>query len=428
MQRVNKDNILAVITFIVTKTSFRSFVSRSVFLFLLIYFMGVPRFGKSDRYFQGQPARAGFFNVVSFSEEELRYIDHKITSLILENDFNGNVLIARYGMLIYERSFGFSSFRTSEPLNEQTSFQLASISKTFTSAAVLMLQQDSLLSIDDPLKQYIPEFPYPDITIRQLLSHTSGLQNYMWMVERYWKKAVPPNNEDVLQLFLSYPRPLNFTPGERFDYSNTGFVFLGLLIERVSGQSYSSFIQERIFDPLQMDRSFVHDLHTPVARENRAYGYRQWRGQHILIPDDNLDGPLGDKGIFSTTHDLYKWDQALYRSELLTSDVWQEAFENARLNNDTLVEYGMGWRLQEFLDKKIVHHPGRWHGFRTSFKRFIDDHTTIIVLSNNNQSILEIIEGIQDILYYDEKEIWLANNEWVDTSDHDEVPEVEPTE
>jgi CubicO group peptidase (beta-lactamase class C family) len=244
-----------------------------------------------------------------------------------------------------------------------------------------------------------------------MLSHTSGLQNYMWMVERYWKKKQPPTNEDILQLFLQYPRPLNFTPGQRFDYSNTGFIFLGLLVERVSGDKYSDFIHQNIFEPLEMNRSFVYDLHQPIEMENRAYGYRQWRGRHVIIPDDHLDGPLGDKGIFSTVHDLFKWDQALHRSELLPVELWQEAFQNARLVNDSVIDYGLGWRLQTYIDKTIVHHPGRWHGFRTSFKRFIDDHSVIIVLSNNNRGILPIIEGIQDILYYDEKEIWMASHE-----------------
>ncbi len=396
-------------------------------LIILFSFSGLPDFEKGGRYLPSQSASASFYNTLFYSEEEIEYIDHQITSLLIDSGFNGNVLIARYGMLIYERSFGFSSFRRSEPMNIETTFQLASISKTFTAAAVLMLQQEGKLDIDHKVKQYIPEFPYDNITIRQMLTHTSGLQNYMWLVERFWKKSKLPDNEDVLQLFLNHPRGLNFTPGQRFDYSNTGFVFLGLLIERVSGVKYAQFIHDNIFTPLGMNRSFVYDLHQPIVIDNRAYGYRQSRGRHIIIPDDPLDGPLGDKGIFSTVHDLFKWDQALHRSALLPPQAWQEAFANARLSNDTLVDYGLGWRLQTFLGKKIVHHPGRWHGFRTSFKRFPEDHTTIIVLSNNNKGILEIIEGIQDILYYDEKEIWTTLNSHYDQEESQEI-ESEDTE
>ncbi|TVQ14529.1 MAG: class A beta-lactamase-related serine hydrolase [Bacteroidetes bacterium] len=379
-------------------------------MLFVLFLWSMPTFegGRVSAPFKGQTAVAGYFNHMFYSEEELEFIDHKITRLLIDQRFNGNVLISRYGMVIYERSFGFSSFNRSEPMNLETTFQLASISKTFTAAGVLVLQQQELLHIDHKVKEYIPEFPFDNITIRHLLTHTSGLQNYMWMVERHWKKREFPNNEDVLELFLQHPRPLNFSPGQRFDYSNTGYVFLALLIERVSGQRFSSFIQEQIFSPLEMNRTFVYDLHNPTEIENRAFGYRQARGRNIRIPDDNLDGPLGDKGVFSTVYDLFKWDQALHRSELLPPQIWQEAFSHGRLNNDSLIDYGLGWRLQKYLDKLIVHHPGRWHGFRTSFKRFVDDHSVIIVLTNNNQGILPVIEGIQDILYYDEKEIWQA--------------------
>ncbi|MFW5663798.1 MAG: serine hydrolase domain-containing protein [bacterium] len=381
-------------------------------LLMVLFLWSVPVFeeGRVTSPFKGQSAKAGSFNSAFYSEEELEFIEHKLTRLLLEEGFNGNVLVARYGMVIYEKSVGFSSFRHADPMNMETAFQLASISKTFTAAAVLILQEQGLLDIDSLVKKYIPGFPYEDITIRHLLTHTSGLQNYMWMVERYWNRKEFPDNEDVLQLFLRYPRHLNFSPGQQFDYSNTGFVFLALLVERVSGQRFASFIHEQIFEPLEMTRSFVNDLHHPVEIENRAYGYRQSRGRHIRIPDDKLDGPLGDKGVFSTAYDLYKWDQALHRSELLPLHVWQEAFSPGKLNNDSLINYGLGWRLQRFIDKPIVHHPGRWHGFRTSFKRFVDDHSLVIVLSNNNQGLLPVIEGIQDILYYDEKEIWMSTH------------------
>ncbi len=358
----------------------------------------------------GHSSQHAYVNLFYSTEEEIDFLDHQITALLNEQNFNGNILIARYGMLIYEKSMGYADFRKKTPLSSETSFQLASISKTFTSAAILQLHHEGYLCIDEPVQDHIPEFPYNNITIRHLLNHSSGLQNYMWMVERYWRKRTPPTNEDVLDLFITYPRPLNFTPGKVFDYSNTGFVFLGLIIERATQMSYADYIEQHIFDPLEMHHSFVHDLHNPREVENKAYGFRQWRGSHILIPDDNLDGPLGDKGVFSSITDLHKWDQALYRHTLLPEDLTQLAFEYSKLNNDSTFNYGLGWRLQRYLGKKIIHHPGRWHGFRTSLKRFTDDHTTIIVLSNNNQSIADVIDGLQDILYYDEKEIWMANN------------------
>jgi CubicO group peptidase (beta-lactamase class C family) len=380
--------------------------------FILIFLAGIPNFnpeGSRFSNFQNQSMASNAAASAFYSEEEIEFIDYQITKVLTESKFNGTVLIARYGMLVYEKAFGFAHFTRAEPLNMETSFQLASISKTFTAAAVLLLQQQGLLHISDRVDKHIAGFPYNNITIQQLLNHTSGLQNYMWLVERRWTRSTFPNNEDILKLFVDNKRNLNFTPGSRFEYSNTGYVFLGLLIERVSGKSFSEFIHENIFTPLEMDRSFVYDLHNPREIENRAYGFQQARGRYNIIPDDKLDGPLGDKGIFSSAGDLYKWDQAILRSALLPSEIWQKAFTHGRLNNDSTIQYGLGWRLQNYLDKQIVHHPGRWHGFRTSFKRFSGDHTTMIILSNNNQNIVGLIEKIQDIIYYDDKEIWMAN-------------------
>ncbi len=340
--------------------------------------------------------------MIRFSEEELDYFDEEITGLLLRNGFNGSVLIARYGTILYQRTFGFADFRNNTPINPTTSFQLASISKTFTASAVLMLQEDSLLDIDDPVQRHIPTFPYEQITIRQLLNHTSGLQNYMYQVEHHWKKPALPSNEDVLDLFLRHPRPLDFTPGARFAYSNTGYAFLGLLIERVSGKRYPDFIRDRIFTPLGMDNSYVYDLHGGTIYKNRAYGFRPGRRSPIIIPDVDHDGVFGDKGIYSNAIDLYKWDQAIYNNALLPAHVWQEAFEPARLRNNNVVNYGHGWRLQTFMDRRIVHHPGRWNGFRNSMKRYVDDHATLILLNNTNRDISWLVNEIQKTIFHEE--------------------------
>ncbi|MEE4177100.1 MAG: serine hydrolase domain-containing protein [Bacteroides sp.] len=334
-----------------------------------------------------------------FSEEELGYFDEEITSLMLRTRFNGQVFVARHGTILYNRCFGFSDFRNSTALTEETPFQLASISKTFTSTAVLLLHQEGKLNIDSLVLNYIPEFPYPDITVRHLLNHTSGLQNYMWVMERYWTQSRMPSNEDMLATFIKHKRPLDFVPGTRWAYSNTGFAVLGLLVERVSGQRFPDFLQARIFQPLGMLNTFVYDVHQDHQPEQRAFGFRPARGRYAFIPDVSHDGVMGDKGVFSTAADLYKWDQAIYRNELLTPELWHLAFEKARLKNTNTVNYGMGWRLQSFRDHRIVHHPGRWNGFRTSFKRYIDDDATLIILSNTNQNIASLVDRMQEIIF-----------------------------
>ncbi len=341
--------------------------------------------------------------VESFSDDDIFFFQDTITRYLLSQHFNGSILAAREGNVLISRSFGFADFRNHTPLTPNTPFQLASISKTFTAAGVLMLQHQEKLHIDDQVIVYIPEFPYPQMTIRQLLTHTSGIQNYMWLVERYWNQPHSPNNEDMLHLFVNYPRPLNFTPGRRFGYSNTGYAFLGLLIERVSQKSYAEFMQHHVFDPLEMQHSFVYNPNCSIPMTNeRAFGFRRWGRRQIIIPDVHHDGVMGDKGIYSNINDLYKWDRAITNGLLLPDSLWQQAFEHTRLHNGRTVRYGMGWRLQSYMDNHVVHHPGRWNGFRTSFKRFVDDDVTLILLSNNSRDINLLINHLQSILFYKE--------------------------
>ncbi len=357
-----------------------------------------------------------------FSDDELFFFEDTITRYLLSRRFNGTVLIAREETILFSRSFGFADFRNYTPLRQETPFQLASISKTFTAAAVLMLQQEGLLHIDDTVSLFIPEFPWPNITIRQLLTHTSGLQNYMWMVERYWKQSYRPNNEDMLDLFIRYPRPLDFTPGSRFAYSNTGYAFLGLLIERVSGQRYADFMQQRVFAPLDMKQTFVYDPHNlENMTRDRAFGFRSWRGRYIVIPDVHHDGVMGDKGIYSNIYDLYKWDRAIGNEMLLPDSVWALAFDYTRLANERTIRYGMGWRLQTFLGNHVVHHPGRWNGFRTAFKRFVDDDVTLIMLGNTSRDLTHMINHLQSIIFHEEIAARLQPPEKEDPSEYEAI-------
>jgi len=349
------------------------------------------------------PEKQPVESVSRFSDDDLHFYQDTITQLLLQHRFNGNVLLARDGEVIFSRSFGFADFRNHAPLQPDTPFQLASISKTFTAAAVLILHHEGLIDIDDHVDKHIPEFPWDNITVRHLLNHTSGVQNYMWLVERYWKEERKPNNEDMLQLFIDHPRHLDFWPGTRFAYSNTGYGFLGLLIERVSRQSYASFLHERIFEPLNMENSFVYDPNcSEMVTADRAFGFRPWRHTHLLIPDVRHDGVLGDKGIYASTYDLYNWDQAITNGKILPEELWEKAFGYTTLRNGRQVRYGMGWRLQNFMDSHVVHHPGRWNGFRTSMKRFVDKDATLILLNNTNRNITHLVQSLQHILFLEE--------------------------
>lgn len=338
-----------------------------------------------------------------YAPDELEYFDQAFTELLERHRFNGTVLVARRGMIIYQNAFGYADYRSRTAATTDTPFQLASISKTFTATAVLMLHEEGRIHIDDPIDKHIPEFPYPDMTVRQMLNHTSGIQNYMWLVERYWNQPQLPDNEDVLQLFLRYKRPVNFAAGTRFEYANTGYAFLALLVERVSGMGFAEFLKEHIFDPLNMQNAFAYNPNKQSSMpDHRAHGFRPGRRSFIHNTDMPHDAVLGDKGLYASVTDLYKWDQAIYRHALLSTDTWDQAFEPAMLRNQRTVDYGQGWRLQTFLDGRIVHHPGRWNGFRTSFKRFIDNRATLILLSNNGRTIGPLVDGMQNIIFHQE--------------------------
>ena len=342
-------------------------------------------------------------SVSRFSDDDFLFYQDTITQLLLRHRFNGNVLLARDGEIIFSRSFGFADFRNHTPLKPNTPFQLASVSKPFTAAATLILHHEGLIDIDDRVEKHIPEFPWDNITIRHLLNHTSGIQNYMWLVERHWQEERKPDNEDMLQLFIEHPRHLDFWPGTRFAYSNTGYGFLGLLIERVSEKSFSEFLHQKIFDPLEMHNSFVYDPNNSESMTtNRAYGFRPWRHTHLVIPDVRHDGVMGDKGIYASMYDLYTWDQAMKNGEILPEELWKKAFDYTTLRNGRQVRYGMGWRLQNFMDSHVVHHPGRWNGFRTSMKRFVDKDATLILLNNTNRNITHLVESLQHILFLEE--------------------------
>ncbi len=342
------------------------------------------------------------------SEEELYFFNKAVTSILTNQDFNGNIYISKNGITLYDRSIGFSDYKTSQALNKTTVFQLASISKTFTATAILLLQEDSLLSINDSVVKHIPEFPYEDITIKHLLTHTSGLQNYMYLLENFWTGSEFPDNEDVLEFYIRQNRSLNFNPGSKFQYSNTGYVFLALIVERVSGKPFPDFLNERIFSPLGLNNTFVYDPRKTDTITNRAYGYRKSGNNWLIIPDDMLDAVFGDKGVYSNIPDLQKWDYTLYSDTLIPDEKKKEAFSFARLDNDSLIDYGYGWRLQEFLDYKVIHHPGRWHGFRTSFKRYTDNRAVLIILSNNDTDIADLVDTLQNLMFKEEREVWMS--------------------
>jgi len=323
----------------------------------------------------------------------------KLKEILIKHDFQGNITLCLSGKLIFQQSSGYADIQNKLKNDSCTVFQLASVSKQFTAMAVAILKEKGMLSYDDFVVKYIPEFPYPDITIRHLLNHTSGLQNYVWLIENKWNKKTPPDNEDLIDMFIENPLPLNFHPGTKFSYSNTGYAFLASLIQRVSGKLYHVFLKETIFDVLGMNDTYViHKLYADLI-PNKAKGYVRRGGRYVHYEDDFNDGIVGDKGIYSTTDDLLKWDAALYSDVLVPQKSIEEMFvKNITLKGDSF-NYGLGWRLPKEDNVKMVYHNGWWHGYRCTLRRYTNDKNTLIILNNTNKNIFPLVHEIENLMY-----------------------------
>ncbi len=301
-------------------------------------------------------------------------------SLLLDRGtFNGSILVAKEGAVVYEKYEGFTNPRLhKDSLAPHTAFHLASVSKTFTAMAVLKLWEQGKLNIDDDLSKYFPNFPYPGVTIKMLLSHRSGLPNYVHYLERNgWDKRKMATNADVLNSLYTMHPPLEFASGKHFSYCNTNYALLALVIEKVSGRNYADYLQETFFTPLQMNDTYVFTLKdTARALKSFQYNTREFKMEF-------LDEVYGDKNIYSTVRDMLKWDQALYAGQFFKQSTLDAAFAGYSFEKEGRRNYGLGWRMT-FLDngKKLLYHNGWWHGNNTVFVRLIDEKATIIVLGN----------------------------------------------
>lgn len=294
--------------------------------------------------------------------------------------FNGSVLIGQHGKIIYERYFGYGNKETSVKLQPASSCQLASISKTFTGTAVLYLHQHNYLNIDDPVQTYLPEFPYENITVKMLLNHRAGLLDYQkWPAKYINNQTALISNDYVLQVMAKYKPALEFRPGTRFKYSNSNYAILASIIERVTEMKYGEFMHQYIFSPLGMENTFVYypSQGLPaLATFNYRHNWTRW-------PNNFADGVVGDKGIFSTPRDMYRWDQSFYQNKLLSNEMLAAAYQPYSFEKPGDRNYGLGWRMMNCNSaNKIIYHNGWWHGNNTLFYRFIRENLTFIVLGN----------------------------------------------
>ncbi len=304
------------------------------------------------------------------------------TSRYEQNIFNGTVLVAEDGRIVYENAFGFADYGRRDTLEVTSIFQLASITKPLTACAILMLCEQGLLNLDNNLKKYFPDFPYANITIRLLLTHRSGLPDYMYFADKYWpSRRIPMTNRDVLDLMILYKPAIYYRPNRRYNYSNTNYCLLALLIEEITGMTYANFMRSRIFEPLGMKNTYV--LNYDDLKFNKSEQVVNGYNCHGRRAENSyLNGIVGDKGVYSTVEDLFKWDQALYEGRLISLFTLCEAFKPAHWDLRSYDNYGFGWRINENGGNKIVFHSGWWKGFKTYFVRKLKERKTIIVLTN----------------------------------------------
>ncbi len=288
------------------------------------------------------------------------------------------VAVIHNGKLVLERAYGYADIDARTPITADTAFDLASVSKQFAAMAIMLLVEDGKLSYDDPVGKYVPELQvYEGVTIRHLLLHTGGLPDYYDVIDT---SAGMPTNQDAAKL-LGKMAKADFPPGERFEYSNAGYDMLGPVVEAASGMAFAKFVQERIFAPLGMDNSRVHDHNLPVI-PNRARGYEPAEGGFVLNNDDPLNAIIGSGSIFSTLNDLCRWDQALYTEDLVSAATLELAFTSGTNNHGESLDYGFGWRTDEYAGHKRLRHGGSWVGFRSHIARIPELKFTVILLSN----------------------------------------------
>jgi len=323
--------------------------------------------------------------------EKAKQLDKKFQRLVRLTGFNGNVLYTEKGKVILKKAYGFQNARRKrDSLSTSDVFQLASVSKMFTAMAIMILKNDGKLNYNDSIKMYIPEFPYDGVTIRMLLTHRSGLPRYMSIAQDHWtNKKIPLDNDEVIDLFVEYKPNAYFKPNTGFHYCNTNYALLVNIVEEISGKQFEDFMKDRIFEPLGMDSTFIYNMRKDtsvtlyVEKGIPGYYHRGWRWREMT--NEYLNGVMGDKGVYTSVDDLYKYDQALDHFTLLPDSVLQESFMPGsptywrRKNN-----YGFGWRLKDGLDS-TVYHFGWWKGFRTFYIRDMKHHRTLIVLSNKDK-------------------------------------------
>jgi len=339
------------------------------------------------------------FSISGFTQTLEEQIDEYISPYIQMERFSGSILVAQKGEKLLSKGYGMADYEHTVPNTPNTKFRLGSLTKQFTAMAIMQLQERGLLNVADPIINYLPDYPEEEgkmITIQHLLTHTSGIPDFTQLSDFQKTKKLPSTIEETIARFKD--KELEFSPGEKYSYSNSGYILLGAMIEKVSGQSYENFLQENIFQPIRMADS-GYDHHRTVLQD-RAAGY--------VLSDEGMNNadyidmsvPHGAGALYSTVEDLYLWDQALYTEKLVNRKTMQKIFTPFKES------YGYGWKIDNHFNHKAITHQGGINGFATHIARYPEDDVCIIALANiEGAPITQIGKDLAAIVFGEEYDI-----------------------
>lgn len=321
---------------------------------------------------------------ITFNTVSAQNLESKIDSLLVnvfkdKNGPGGEFLVAKAGVIIYQKSFGKANLELDVDLASENIFQIGSITKQFTAISILILEEKGKLSVNDPVSKYIPDYPMGDkITIHHLLTHTSGIKDFTKMksLRDISQKEMTPKM--IVDFFKN--EPVDFTPGEKFAYNNSGYVVLGYIIELVSGETYEDFIQKNIFDKAGMTKSF-YASDTKITPK-RAYGYHKREDGYVNKMQISLSIPFSSGSLMSSVGDMLKWQNALNQNLLLNLKTIKKAFTKYKLNDGQEFTYGYGWHLIDTDGIPLRKHSGSVFGFKSMGVYIPSEDIYVIGLTN----------------------------------------------
>ena len=319
----------------------------------------------------------------------------------------GNILVYEKGEIVFQSSNGLRTIGPIDSLTLNSQFRLASVSKQFTSVAVMKLKQEGKLDYDQKVSSILNDFPHENITIKHLLQHTSGIADYIKIINQNYvpqnstKRNILGNNE-ILDIFYNSNPKLKFQPGEKYEYSNTGYLVLASIVEEVSKQHFREFLKENIFDPLNMNNTLLYSYKEGYDSDmpNRVFGYslNEEKDGYELNDYHVVNDVRGDGGIYSTINDLFKWNMALLDYKVVPKKLLDEAWRVGTLNNGEDFGYGYGWVIGDSSKPKSVFHSGGWVGFATYLYNEIDTRSGYVILTNDSSRVIvNIINSINYI-------------------------------